>query len=201
MAHAECRKAPPPRRKRGPRGLSAVLSRFRAPRLKCEIVQTQSMRLNKISLARGPRLLGGAGWRRKWFSRGRAVENWSVSIEIATRRVARAAATPYGARCRSAHEGWAFLCKVPLASARCRSARESWAFLRRMASKTPFGCSLRQRNAPTGRFAIVVSAKFGQFRRGMAKGAQPSWLRSLPTFCRITESRSPRGSSGGEERD
>ena len=36
---------------------------------------------------------------------------------------------------------------------------------------------------------------------GLAKGAQPSWLRSLPTFCRITESRSPRGSSGGEERD
>ena len=38
-------------------------------------------------------------------------------------------------------------------------------------------------------------------RWGLAKGAQPSWLRSLPTFCRITESRSPRGSSGGEERD
>ncbi len=43
-------------------------------------------------------------------------------------------------------------------------------------------------------------AKFGQFRRGLAKGAKTPWLRSLPTFCRITESRSPRGSSGGEER-
>ena len=43
-------------------------------------------------------------------------------------------------------------------------------------------------------------AKFGPFRRGLAKGAQPSWLRSLPTFCRITESRSPRGLSGGEEK-
>ena len=36
--------------------------------------------------------------------------------------------------------------------------------------------------------------------RGLAKGAQPSWLRSLLTFCRITESRSLRGSSGGEEK-
>ena len=36
--------------------------------------------------------------------------------------------------------------------------------------------------------------------RGMAKGAKTPWLRSLPTFCRITESRSPRGSSGGEEK-
>ncbi len=34
----------------------------------------------------------------------------------------------------------------------------------------------------------------------MAKGAKTPWLRSLPTFCRITESRSPRGFSGGEER-
>ncbi len=47
----------------------------------------------------------------------------------------------------------------------------------------------------------VSSAKFEQFRRGLAKGAESPWLRSLPTFCRITESRSPRGSSGGEERD
>ena len=38
-------------------------------------------------------------------------------------------------------------------------------------------------------------------RGGMAKGAKTPWLRSLPTFCRITESRSPRGSSGGEERE
>ena len=32
-------------------------------------------------------------------------------------------------------------------------------------------------------------------------GGKSPWLRSLPTFCRITESRSPRGLSGGEERD
>ncbi len=37
-------------------------------------------------------------------------------------------------------------------------------------------------------------------RGGMAKGAKTPWLRSLPTFCRIAESRSPRGLSGGEER-
>ena len=43
-------------------------------------------------------------------------------------------------------------------------------------------------------------AKFGQFRRGMAKGAKTPWLRSLLTFCRIAESKSLRGSSGGEER-
>ena len=36
---------------------------------------------------------------------------------------------------------------------------------------------------------------------GMAKGAKTPWLRSLPTFCRITESRSPRGSSGLKEKD
>ena len=35
---------------------------------------------------------------------------------------------------------------------------------------------------------------------GDGQGGEPPWLRSLPTFCRITESRSPRGSSGGEER-
>ena len=35
----------------------------------------------------------------------------------------------------------------------------------------------------------------------MAKGAESPWMRSLPTFCRIAESRSPRGSSGGEERE
>jgi hypothetical protein len=52
------------------------------------------------------------------------------------------------------------------------------------------------RHTKTGFF----SAKLGPFR-GLAKGAQPSWLRSLPTFCRITESRSPRGLSGGEERE
>ncbi len=33
---------------------------------------------------------------------GRAPENWSASWEIATRRVARVAAIPGGARCRSA---------------------------------------------------------------------------------------------------
>ena len=53
------------------------------------------------------------------------------------------------------------------------------------------------RHSKTGAF----SAKFGPFRRGLAKGAESPWMRSLPTFCRITESRSPRGSSGGEERD
>ncbi len=37
-------------------------------------------------------------------------------------------------------------------------------------------------------------------RWGLAKGAKTPWLRSLPTFCRITESRSPRGSSGLKEK-
>ena len=40
----------------------------------------------------------------------------------------------------------------------------------------------------------------GRKSRGMAKGAKTPWLRSLPTFCRMTESRSLRGLSGGEER-
>ncbi len=43
---------------------------------------------------------------------GWASEHWSASWEIATCRVARVAATPGGARCRSALEGWAFLCKA-----------------------------------------------------------------------------------------
>ena len=46
----------PARRKGGLRGLSAVLSNLRAPRLKSEIVQTHVLRLNKISLARGRRM-------------------------------------------------------------------------------------------------------------------------------------------------
>ncbi len=58
--------------------------RPRAPRLKCEIVQTQGTRLNKISLARGQRPWGPG--------------SWSASREIATLRVARASATQGGAR-------------------------------------------------------------------------------------------------------
>ncbi len=56
QASTGCREAPPARRKGGPAGLRPVLSRFRAPRLKSEIVQTHVLRLNKISLARGQRM-------------------------------------------------------------------------------------------------------------------------------------------------
>ena len=46
----------PARRKGGPRGLSAVLSRFRAPRLKREIRLNYVSCSNRISQARGQRL-------------------------------------------------------------------------------------------------------------------------------------------------
>ena len=53
------------------------------------------------------------------------------------------------------------------------------------------------RHSKTGAF----SAKFGPFRRGLAKGAESPWLRSLLTFCRITESKCLRGMSGLKEKD
>ncbi len=43
---------------------------------------------------------------------GRAAGNWAANREIATQRVARVAATPGGARCRSALESWGFLRKA-----------------------------------------------------------------------------------------
>ena len=80
MAHTGCREAPPARRTRwvfcwGYLSLSWAAARERsplkprAPRLKCEIVQTQGTRLNKISLARGQRPWGEVLFRRRPRSR------------------------------------------------------------------------------------------------------------------------------------
>ena len=67
---------------------------------------------NRISPGARPETVG-----RSNFS-NRAPGNWAASRTTATLWVARASAIPGGARCRSALEGWAFLCKAPLAATR-----------------------------------------------------------------------------------
>ncbi len=61
---------------------------------------------------RGRRTLGGAVFRAGCPSIGQQVGN------LHSYGVCEPPSSPCGVRCRSAHEGWAFLCKVPLASAR-----------------------------------------------------------------------------------
>ncbi len=75
-----------------------VPSGTRAPRLKCEIVQTQGTRLNKISLARGQRPLGGAVFRGRRSGIGRPVGQLRPVGSLGPAAAPRLAPVPLGTR-------------------------------------------------------------------------------------------------------